>query len=395
MASLRIAGGFSVNPMETIYLDHCATTPIHPEVLGAMMAFHANHFGHPASIHREGRLAREAVAAARARVAALIGADPAEIVFTAGGTEADNLAILGTAAAEKAGRNHIVTTAIEHPAVFQACRHLEKRGFAVTVLPVDGTGCVDPAALEKAITDRTFLVSVIQADDRVGTVQPLAEIATVLRGRGILLHSDAAQSAGKIPVCVDGLAVDLLSLTGHLLQGPKGVGALYVRRGTAIEAIGFGAGEEGGLRPGSENVPGMVGLGKACEIAARDLAGQGSRLAGLRNLLEEKIREGVSDVWINGHPTRRLPHLLSVTLPGFSGDALIRAFDLRGIAVSGGADRKTPLPGGEPDLTAAAAEVPDGATLRFSMGRGNTREEILQAAALLASLVKCRRGPVA
>lgn len=364
--------------METIYLDHSATTPIHPEVLGAMMAFHANHFGNPASIHREGRLARAAVDAARAGVAALIGADPVEIVFTSGGTEADNLAILGAAAAEKAGRNHIVTTMIEHPAVLQACRHLEQRGFAVTRLPVDGMGRVDPGALAEAITARTFLVSVVHADGGVGTVQPLREIATALRGRGILFHSDAVQSVGKLPLTVDGLGVDLLSLSGHLLQGPKGTGALYVRRGTAITAIGFGAGGEGALRPGTANVPGIVGLGKACEITASDLEAQRARLMGLRELLAQKLREGVVGLRINGHPTEHLPHLLSVTLTGCSGKALVRAFDLRGMAIAGGD---------------GVADGREAGTLRFSMGRDNTPAEMLQAAALLASLVNRRRQP--
>jgi cysteine desulfurase len=378
--------------MEKIYLDHSAATPIHPEVLGEMMSFHANHFGNPLSIHREGRRAREAVAAARARVAALIGADPAEIVFTGGGTEADNLAILGTARAVQGGRNHIVTTLGEHPAVIQACRHLRERGFAVTFLPVDEAGRIDPGAIEAAITARTFLVSVCHADGRSGTLQPLRGIAAVLRGRGILLHADAVQSAGKVPLAVDGLGVDLLSLAGDLIYGPKGTGALYVRRGTAIEPIGFGAGQEGNLRPGTENVPGVVGLGKACEIAGRDLETQRVQLEGLRGLLAEKIRAGIDGVRINGQPTERLPHLLSVSIPGMSGESLVRALDLRGIAVSNGAGGG--IRGGEdpPAATGAGrAGGPARGTLLFGLGRNNTPGEMLQAAAALARLVNGQR----
>jgi cysteine desulfurase len=378
--------------MEDIYLDHSATTPVHPEVLGAMMTYFAHHFGNASSIHREGRLARQAVEAARAQVAALIGADPAEIVFTGGGTEADNLAVLGAAFAEAQGRNHLITSAIEHHAVDNACRHLRGWGFEVTVLPVDGQGRVSPEAVEKAITDKTFLISVMHANNEIGTVEPLREIGAIAREKGILLHTDAVQSAGKIPVRVDELGVDLLSLAGHKIYGPKGTGALYVRRGTALQPITFGGHQEWGLRNGTENVPGVVGLGKACEIAARDLAAQMIHLQGLRDLIEAKIREEIPDVRVNGHPTERLPHVLSVSFAGISGEALVRELDLRGIAVSAGSACTAGSTKISHVLSALGMEEALAVgTLRFSMGRDNTPEEILHTASILKKLVNRHR----
>lgn len=378
--------------METIYLDHSATTPIHPEVLGGMMSFFANHFGNPSSIHREGRLAREAVECSRALVASLLGAEPGEVVFTGGGTESDNLALLGAAFAESRGRNHLITSAIEHPAVENACRHLMERGFAVTFLPVDGKGRVDPGEVGRAITEKTFLVSVMHANNEIGTIQPLREIAAITRERGVLLHTDAVQSAGKIPVPVDELGVDLLSLTGHKFYGPKGTGALYVRKGTVLKSITFGGHQEGNLWNGTENVPGVVGLGMACQIAARDLEAQAVHLTGLRELLAEKIREGVPDVVINGHATERLPHLLSVSFPCLSGEALVRELDLRGIAVSAGSACTAGSTRISHVLNALGMEEALAVgTLRFSMGRTNTPDQILHVASLMKKLVNRRR----
>ncbi len=378
--------------MEPIYLDHSATTPVHPEVLGAMMSFFANHFGNPSSIHRPGRFAREAVESARDRVAGLIGALPAEVVFTGGGTEADNLALLGAAHAEKGGRNHLIASAIEHPAVANALCHLSGCGFSVTLLPVDGRGRIDPDDLRKAITEKTLLVSVMHANNEIGTIEPLGEIAAITRPRGILLHTDAVQSAGKIPVSADDLGVDLLSLAGHKIYGPKGTGALYVRKGTALKPITFGGHQEGNLRNGTENVPGWVGLGKACEIAARDLEAQEVHLRGLRDLLEAEIRKGVPDVQVNGHPVERLPHLLSVSFVGISGEALVRELDLRGIAVSAGSACAAGSTRISPVLAALGMEEAWAVgTLRFSMGRDNTREEILHTASILKKLVNRHR----
>jgi cysteine desulfurase len=374
--------------VEPIYLDHSATTPVHPEVAGAMMSLFANHFANPSSIHREGRLAREAVEWGRGRVAGLVGADPCEIVLTSGGTEADNLAILGAAFGEKRGRNHIITSAIEHPAVLASCRHLEARGFDVTVLPVDGQGRVDPEGVAGAVTDRTFLVSIMHANNEIGTIQPLAEIGAISRARGVLFHTDAVQSAGKIPVAVDELGVDLLSIAGHKIYGPKGTGALFVRKGTALSAITFGGGQEGNLRHGTQNVPGIVGLGKACEIAARDLESQAVHLRRLRDLLEAKIRQEIEGVRVNGHPTERLPHLLSVSFAGISGESLVRQLDLRGVAASPG----SACAAGEAHVSHVLEALGmDGeaaaGTVRFSLGRDNTEEEIGRTAAILKTLL--------
>ena len=378
--------------MEPIYLDHSATTPVHPEVLGAMMSFFANHFGNPSSIHRAGRFAREAVECARDRVAGLIGASPAEIVFTGGGTEADNLALLGAAYAEKGGRNHLIASAIEHPAVGNALCHLSGCGFSVTLLPVDRRGWLDPDDLRRAVTEKTLLVSVMHANNEIGTIEPLREIAAITRARGILLHTDAVQSAGKIPVSVDDLGVDLLSLAGHKIYGPKGTGALYVRKGMALKPITFGGHQEGNLRNGTENVPGWVGLGKACEIAVRDLETQEVHLRGLRDLLEAEIRAGMPDVRVNGHPVERLPHLLSVSFAGVSGEALLRELDLRGIAVSAGSACAAGSTRISHVLAALGMEEAWAVgTLRFSMGRDNTREEILHAASILKKLVNRHR----
>ena len=380
--------------MENIYLDHSATTPIHPEVLGGMMSFFGNHFGNPSSIHREGRLAREAVECSRTLVASLLSAEPAEVVFTGGGTESDNLAILGAAFAESRGRNHVITSAIEHPAVENACRHLMERGFAVTFLPVDGQGRVDPGELRRAITEKTLLVSVMHANNEIGTVQPLREIAAITRERGVLFHTDAVQSAGKIPVAVDELGVDLLSLTGHKFYGPKGTGALYVRKGTVLKAITFGGHQEGNLRNGTENVPGIVGLGVACQIAACDLEAQTAHLAGLRELLAAKLREEIPNAVINGHPTERLPHLLSVSFPCISGESLVRELDLRGVSVSAGSACTAGSTRISHVLNALGMdETLAVGTLRFSMGRVNTPEQILHVASLVKKLVNRRRVP--
>jgi len=378
--------------MKPIYLDHSATTPVHPEVLTAMISFFANHFGNPSSIHREGRLAREAVEGARARVAALIGAAPAEIVFTGGGTEADNLALLGTAFAEKQGRNHIITSTIEHHAVENACRHLAGRGFAVTFLPVDGEGRVNPDDVRRVITEKTFLISIMHANNEIGTIQPLREIGAIARERGVLFHTDAVQSVGKIPVAVADLGVDLLSIAGHKIYGPKGTGALYVRKGTELAPITFGGHQEGNLRNGTENVPGIVGLGKACEIALRDLAFQMTHLRTLRDLLEERIRAEIPDIRVHGHPLERLPQLLSVSFAWVSGEALVRELDLRGIAVSAG----SACTAGSTMIShvLAALGMPEAlavGAVRFSLGRDNTEEEIGRAVSILKALVEKRR----
>lgn len=286
------------------YLDHNATTPIAPEVREAMWPYLEDRFGNPSSAHEDGRLARKAVERARAQVAALLGCDPDSIIFTASGSEADNLAIKGVALARLGEGDHIVTSAIEHPAVLAACRYLERRlGYRLTILPVDGFGMVDPDDVRRAIEPGTVVVSVMHANNEVGTIEPIAEIARAARDRDIIVHTDAAQSVGKIPVDVDALAVDLLTVTGHKLYAPKGIGALYVRPGTRLDSLIHGAGHEHGLRAGTENVPYIVGLGAACALAARRLqSGVPKDIRILRDRLHEALGSRVPGLTLNGHP---------------------------------------------------------------------------------------------
>ena len=379
--------------MDAIYLDHSATTPTDPEVLGAMMRYFANHYGNPSSIHRFGQEAKRAVDEARVQVAALIGADPEEIVFTGGGTEADNMALMGTAFAGTSGRNHIITSAVEHHAVLNTCKYLETKGFSVTYLPVDGEGVVSPEDMQRAMTEKTLLVSIMHANNEIGTIEPLSEIAYMARERGVIVHTDAVQSTGKIPVGVNDLGVDLLSLTGHKLYGPKGTGALYIRRNTPIRPILFGGHQEDGRRTGTENVPGIVGLGKACEIAARDLPGQMDRMLGLRKRLEMQIMEKISDARVNGHAFRSLPNILSVSFRSITGDAIVRGLDRQGIAASAGAACTAETI--RLSHVLEAMQIPKDlamGTVRFSLGKGNTEAQIDRVAAILPDIVQKLRA---
>jgi cysteine desulfurase len=308
-----------------IYLDHNATTPIAPEVLDAMRPYLKDRFGNPSSAHRYGTVAHGAVERARAQVAALLGCEPDSVVFTASGSEADNLAIKGVAFARLGQGEHLITSAIEHPAVLGACRYLERRfGYRLTILPVDGSGTVDPEDVRRAIEPGTVLVSVMHANNEVGTLEPIAEIAGVAREHRIACHTDAAQSVGKVAVDVDELAVDLLTLTGHKLYAPKGVGALYVRPGTQLDSLIHGAGHEHGLRAGTENVPYLVGLGAACALAADRLrAGAPEQVRGLRDRLHAALRSTVAGLALNGHPENRLPNTLNVSFPDQDGESLL------------------------------------------------------------------------
>jgi cysteine desulfurase len=308
-----------------IYLDHNATTPIAPEVLDAMRPHLERDFGNPSSAHAQGATAAAAVARARSQVAALLGAEADGVVFTASGSEADNLAIAGAALARLGERDHIVTSAIEHPAVLATCRYLRRRfGFRVTVVPVDAFGVVDPDDVRRAIETGTLLVSVMHANNEVGTVQLTAEIAAVARERGVLVHTDAAQSVGKLPVDVEALGVDLLTVAGHKLYAPKGIGALYVRPGTGLDPVIHGGGQERGLRAGTENVPYIAGLGAAAALAGDRLrTGADMRVRHLRDRLHEALRSAVPDLALNGHPRDRLPNTLNVSLPGLDGERLL------------------------------------------------------------------------
>ena len=361
-----------------IYLDHNATTPLLPEVVEAMLPYLWEHFGNPSSGHVYGRRAREAVEAARAQVAALIGAEPQEIVFTSGGTEANNLAIRGVTAG-LASKRHIVTSVIEHPATANPCRLIEHRGWEITWLGVDQTGRVQVDDVQNAVTDRTVLVTLMHANNETGTVQPIAEVSPAVHAAGALLHTDAAQSVGKVEVPVDELGVDLLSIAGHKLYAPKGVGALYVRTGVALEPVLRGAGHERGLRPGTENVASIVGLGVACEIARTTLAKESARVRALRDELWSLLHAHIPGLALNGHDTLRLPNTLNVRFPGARGSAVLAGAS--GIAASTGSACHE---GGESAsvVLLAMGLAADEAlgSVRLSLGRATAAEDIHRAA---------------
>lgn len=362
-----------------IYMDHHATTPVAPEVFEAMRPYFVEQFGNAASrTHAFGWAAEAAVEAARAQVAALIGCKPIEVVFTSGATESDNLAVKGVAYGHREKGNHLITSRIEHHAVLDSCKRLEKEGVQVTYLPVSRDGLVDPADVAKAITPKTILVSVMLANNEIGTIQPLAEIGRICKERGVLLHSDAVQGVGKIPVNVDALGVDLLSLTAHKMYGPKGVGALYVRMGkprVKLVAQMDGGGHERGRRSGTLNVPGIVGLGKACELAGQIMAAEAERLTALRERLWAGIRGRLDHVHLNGHATLRLPGNLNVSFGGVDGESLLMS--LKDVAVSSGSACTSASM--QPSYVLKALGVGDAlahASLRFGLGRGNTEEEV-------------------
>jgi cysteine desulfurase len=385
-----------------IYLDHHATTPTDPRVVEAMLPYFGERFGNAsAKSHVIGWRAEAAVEQSRERLAAAIGAaDPSEILFTSGTTESDNLAIAGLAHATRAERDHLVTVETEHPAVLETCRALERRGFSLTVLPVDGDGLVDPDAVGAAIGERTLLVSVMAANSEVGVLQPLAEIGRVCRERGVLFHSDAAQAVGKIPLNVDELGVDLLSWCGHKLYGPPGVGALYVRRRrprTRLEPLVYGGGQERGLRSGTLPLPLIVGFAEAVDLCLANLEQESERLLAMRQQLWKRLSVELGDLHLNGHPSQRLPGNLNVTFAGVEADALIAA--LPGLALSSGSACASEKPG--PSHVLKALGLSDAlarASLRFGLGRGNTAEEVDRACDLLIEAVRRERerrsGPV-
>jgi cysteine desulfurase len=368
-----------------IYLDYNASTPIAPAVREAMLPYLSEHYGNPSSTHWAGVPAAEAVADARSRVAALLGCSPAEVVFTSGGTEADNTALKGVVEASGRERPHVITSAVEHPAILEPCRYLERHGVEVTYLPVDGAGLVDPGDVAAAIRPETVLVSVMHANNEVGSIQPIAEISRVTREAGVLLHSDAAQSVGKIPARVDGLGVDLLSVAAHKFYGPKGVGALYVRAGTTIEPFMHGAGHESGRRAGTENVLLDVGLGAAAGLAA-DLAWTAG-VRELRDWLWLRLRERWGNgVVLNGHPTERLPNTLNVSFLGGDGREILAA--MPEVAASTGSACHSG--GTEPSPVLAAMGVPrevGAGAIRFSLGRTTTRDELETLLRRLAEVV--------
>ena len=363
--------------MASTYLDHNATTPVRSEVFDAMEPFFRDRFGNASSIHRYGQDARAAVEEARARVAGLVNARPGEIYFTSGGTESDNLAIKGTACARKADGRHIITTNIEHSAVMNSCAFLEREGFEVTYLPVDENGRIDPGQVEDALTDRTILVSIMHANNEIGTVQPVGEIGGIVRARGVCFHTDAVQSAGKLAVDVEAMGADLLSLSGHKIYGPKGVGAIYIRKGVEIEPTAHGGHHENDVRSGTENTLGIVGMGMAAELAAEERESEFRHLSEMRDALEARIRVEIEGVRVNGHPQRRLPGTLNVSFPGAEGESLIMSLDLAGIAVSTGSACTSGAI--EPShVLLALGRDPRTAlgSVRFSFGRDNTMGDV-------------------
>ena len=367
---------------DPIYLDHNATTTIHPEVVEAMLPWLKEHFGNPSSTHVYGRRAHEAVERAREQVAALLGCKADEVFFTSGGTEANNLAILGVAAAVADGRRHAVTSVVEHPAIARPCDRLEQNGWEVTRLPVDGDGLVSIENARAFVRGDTALVSIMLANNETGTMMPMHDIAEIAHSRGARVHTDAAQAVGKIPVRVDELGVDLLSVAGHKLYAPKGVGLLFVRRGTPVRPVLLGAGHERGLRPGTENVPYIVGLGKACEVAARDLNNEAARVRGLRDELWDLLSAGLPGIRLNGHLTDRLPNTLNVSFPGVSGSVVLGAAPEVAASTGSACHEGAENPSGVLLAMGLEATTALGA-VRLSLGRGTSKKHVLEAARAL------------
>jgi cysteine desulfurase len=374
--------------MKRIYLDYAATTPTHPEVLKAMLPYFTETFGNPSSLHSYGQEAKEAMEAARASVASLIGAHQEEVVFTSGGTEADNFAIKGTAYASEHKGNHIITSTVEHPAVLATCRFLEKRGFNVTYLPVDEYGTVDPDDVKKAITARTILISVMHANNEVGTIEPIAEIGIIARKAGVCFHTDAVQTAGHIPVDVDKLGVDLLSISAHKLYGPKGVGALYIRKGTKLVPFMHGGEQEQERRASTENVPGIVGFGRASAIARQEMNEASQQMTLQRDRLIKGLLECLDHARLNGHPVKRLPNNINISIASVEGESMLLNLDLAGICASTGSACSSG--GNEPShvLTAMGLSHEQAyGSLRFTLGRWTTDEDIERVLETLPGIV--------
>ena len=375
--------------MRRVYLDHNATTPVDPEVLQAMLPYFADEFGNASSIHSFGQQTRAAVERARESVAALMGARPAEIVFTSGGTESDNVAVFGVVAAARGERKHVITTTVEHHAVLNACQALEQRGVEVTYVPVGCDGRVAPDDMRRSIRPETVLITVMHANNELGTLQPIEEIGRIAAQADVYFHSDAVQSAGKVPIDVNRLGADLLSISGHKLYGPKGVGALYVRKGTRLEPLFYGGHHERDRRPGTENVAGIVGLGRAAELARERMAEEAARLAALRDRLEQGLLEQVPHARVNGSRAFRTPNTTNITFPFVEGGALVIALDLKGVACSTGAACSSGAI--EPSHVLTAIGLPPEearASLRFSLGHRNAEEDVEFALAVVPGVVK-------
>ncbi len=372
-----------------VYMDHAATTPVRPEVVEAMLPYFSERYGNPSSLYALAREAKGAVEEARGQVASAIGAEPEEIFFTSGGTESDNWAIKGVAAGLRKRGDHIITSSIEHSAVIHPCRELEKEGFQVTYLPVDEFGRVDPGAVEDAITKETILISVMAANNEIGTIQPVAEIGRIAHDRGVLFHTDAVQAIGAFPVDVDAIGADLLALTAHKFGGPKGAGALYVRKRTRIATLMEGGAQERGRRAGTENVPGIVGLGRAIELAVAGMPRNATRIAGMRDRMIREILDAIPDTRLNGHPTERLPNNVNVAFRYVEGESILLLLDSLGIAASSGsACTSASL---EPSHVLLAIGLPHEiahGSLRLTLGPDTTDDDVDHVLSVLPGVIE-------
>ncbi len=370
-------------------MDHSATTPVAAEVLEAMLPYFSQRFGNASSLHGFGREAKEALEESRQRVARLLNAHPREIVFTSGGTESDNLALRGIAYKNRNSGRHIITSQIEHPAILETCHSLEREGFSVTYLPVNREGLIELSELERAIRPDTILISIMHANNEVGTIQPLEEVGRLAADRDIYLHTDAVQTVGKIPVDVEAMGADLLSLSAHKLYGPKGVGALYIRRGTKMQSLSTGGGHERNLRSGTENVAGIVGLARAADLAREEMAAEGQRLVQLRDRLAALVLGRVKDAWVNGSMEKRLPGSLNFGFSYVEGESLLLYLDSKGIAVStGSACSSHKLEPSHVLLALGLKPEECHGSLRITMGRSNNKEQVDYVAECIAEAVE-------
>lgn len=379
--------------MRRVYLDHSATTPVRPEVLEEMLPFLKDQFGNPSTIYSWGRQARSAVEEARTRVAKLIGAQPEEIVFTSGGTEADNMALIGVAYANQKKGNHIITSSIEHHAVLDTAQYLKRQGFEVTFLPVTPEGLVRVEDVAEALTDKTILISIMHVNNEVGTIQPIREIGKLARERGVIFHTDAVQSVGKIPVNVDELNVDLLSASAHKIYGPKGVGCLYIRKGTRIQPLLHGGGQERKRRAGTENVAGIVGFGKAAELAGLELESEAPRLKRLRDKLIDGVLHRIDEVQLNGDRERRSPINANFSFRYVEGESILLSLDMKGIAASSGSACTSGSL--DPSHVLLAMGIPHEiahGSVRMTLGRDNTEEDIDYVLEVLPEIIERLRA---
>ena len=380
--------------MKRVYMDHAATTPTDIKVVKEMELYFTQKYGNPNSIHSFGQEARDAVRESRKKIAHLIGADPSEIIFTSGGTESDNHAIKGIAWANQKKGNHIITSKIEHHAVLHSCHFLEKYDFNVTYLPVDKYGLINPDDVKRAITDKTILVTILHANNEIGTIEPIKEIGRIVKGAGIYFHTDSVQTVGHIPIDVNDLGVDMLSMSGHKLYGPNGVGVLYLRKGTKIDSLMDGGGQEKNRRAGTENVAGFVGIGKAAELAEKRLAqGEDDKIIKLRDKLIKEIMNKVVNVRLNGHPTNRLPGNVNFCFEFIEGESMLLNLDMEGVAASSGSACTSGSL--EPSHVLLAIGLPPEiahGSLRLTLGKDNTEEEVDYVIDILPQIIEKLRA---